>query len=91
MRVRSYGFATLALGILIGAGGCSSDSPTSPLVPARPAAEKGGYLGTGSRQEGATTSTTTSSGGYLGTGSREAAAPSTSAASASGGYLGTGS
>lgn len=61
MRVRTFGLSILALGILIGAGGCtSSDSPTAPS--ARFNASKGGYMG------GVNRDTTRSSvnGGYMG-------------------------
>jgi hypothetical protein len=81
MRVRSYGFATLALGILIGAGGCTSESPTSPLVPARPAAAKGGYIGGGQR---AASDSVSIQSGYIGGGQRM------EASSLGSGYIGGG-
>ena len=85
MRARNTALAALALGILIGAGGCSSDSPTSPLAPSSVSAEKGGYLGSGNRTD--STSITTQS-GYIGAGSRQ---ESTTTTTASGGYIGAGS
>jgi hypothetical protein len=79
MRARTCGLAALALGILIGAGGCTSDSPTSPLVPSAPSAAKagttqddasistakGGLLNGGGRQADGTESTTTQAFGGL--------------------------
>jgi hypothetical protein len=62
MRVRTIGLSALALGILIGAGGCSSDSPTSPLTPSTISAAKGGYMGGVQRD----TTRSSVSGGYMG-------------------------
>jgi hypothetical protein len=80
MRVRTLGLSILALGILIGAGGCtSSDSPTSPS--ARFNAGKGGSMGGVNRD----TTRSTISGGYMGgvmgTGNDDGA-------TVSGGYMG---
>lgn len=87
MRVRTTGFAVLVSGILIGAGGCSADSPTTPLAPAEASHIKGGYSGSGSSVEVPTS--TTRGGGYSGSGSyvEESAPP----VSAFGGYSGSGS
>jgi hypothetical protein len=81
MRVRNIGPAVLALGILIGAGGCSADSPTSPLVPSTTSAIKGG-IPAAPRQD---TTGVTVQGGYLGGGGR-----TSTTAEAAGGYLGGG-
>lgn len=62
MRVRTLGLSILALGILIGAGGCSSESPTSPLTPGTVSAAKGGYMG-GVQRDSTRTSV---NGGYMG-------------------------
>lgn len=80
MRVRNIGSAILALGILIGAGGCSADSPTSPLVPSTTSAIKGG-VPAAPRQD---TTGVTVQGGYIGGGQRQAST------SAYGGYIGGG-
>lgn len=82
MRARSIGLSVLALGILIGAGGCSSESPTSPLAPTTSAASKGGKPAAGD-----TTATATSQGGLLGAGGRQTGEPTVQAA---GGLLGAG-
>ena len=80
MRARTFGLSVLALGILIGAGGCSSESPTSPLAPSTAATNKGkaasqdsvtvsasgGYVATGNRRE--EPGTVTAAGGYVATG-----------------------
>jgi hypothetical protein len=63
MRARTTGFAALALGILIGAGGCSADSPTSPLTPGGVDVTKGGYIQGGGRSD--TTSVSVQGGGYI--------------------------
>lgn len=75
MRVRNIGPAILAFGILIGAGGCSADSPTSPLAPSDVSAQKGGFIGSGKESTTTTTakrdttsSTLTASGGFIGSG-----------------------
>ncbi len=81
MRVRTCGSALLALGILIGAGGCSSESPTSTLTPTTASAEKGGFIGSGKE------STTTASGGFIGSGRRDT---TSTTLSASGGFVGSG-
>jgi hypothetical protein len=81
MRVRNIGSAILALGILIGAGGCSADSPTSPLVPSTSSAAKGGV-------KADTTASVTTQGGYAGAGTRTDAPATTTAVS--GGYAGAG-
>ncbi|HEX8454515.1 MAG TPA: hypothetical protein VF647_20710 [Longimicrobium sp.] len=62
MRVRTISLSALALGILIGAGGCSSESPTSPLAPGTISAAKGGYMGGVQRD----TTRSSVSGGYMG-------------------------
>ncbi|HEY0037651.1 MAG TPA: hypothetical protein VGB66_13230 [Longimicrobium sp.] len=85
MRVRTYAFATLALGILVGAGGCTSgESPTSPLAPGGPSAVRGG-----NPNAGAPTDTTSASvtGGLIGAGSRKDGGTVTAA----GGLIGAGS
>jgi hypothetical protein len=82
MRARTFGLSVLALGILIGAGGCSSESPTSPLAPTSAAANKGG-----SPNAGQDTVATTTSGGYITTGNRREQ-PGT--VTISGGYITTG-
>ncbi|HEX8831984.1 MAG TPA: hypothetical protein VF705_12500 [Longimicrobium sp.] len=86
MRVRTYAFTTAVLGILVGAGGCTSgESPTSPLAPSSSSAVKGGgYAGSGSKTDD--TSATTTGGGYAGSGSRIDAT-----ATRGGGYAGSGS
>ena len=78
MRARTLGLSVLALGILIGAGGCSSESPTSPLAPSTASKGKtasqdtatvtasGGYVATGNRRE--QPGTVTTAGGYVATG-----------------------
>lgn len=81
MRVRNFGLSVLALGILIGAGGCSSESPTSPLAPGAAAAAKGGYMGGVNRD----TTRSTVQGGYMG--GVNGAAGGTGA-TVSGGYMG---
>ena len=73
MRVRNIGSAILALGILIGAGGCSADSPTSPLAPSGVSAQKGGFIGSGKEststaKRDTTSATLTASGGFVGSG-----------------------
>lgn len=83
MRVRTCGFAILAFGILIGAGGCSSESPTSPLAPSTTSEMKGGYIGGGQRGQDSA-SVSTQNGGYIGGGQKE------STVTASGGYIGGG-
>jgi len=85
MRVRTIGLSVIAFGILIGAGGCSSESPTSPLAPSTASAVKGGYIGAGSRTD--STSVSTQSGGYIGAGSRRDPTSPT----IQGGYIGAGS
>jgi hypothetical protein len=82
MRARTYAVAALALGILVGAGGCTSgESPTSPLTPDGPSASRagarpdttsasvsgGGLIGSGYRQEGGST-VTAAGGGLIGSG-----------------------
>ena len=81
MRVRNLGLAVSALGILIGAGGCTSESPTSPLAPSvvsaakttiRPDSAAGSasadrYAGSGSRTEEVTVQNA-ELGGYAGSG-----------------------
>jgi len=68
MRVRTCAVTTLAFGILIGAGGCSSESPLSPSASA---ANKGGVPAGGNRPDtvsaGARPDTSTASinGGYI--------------------------
>lgn len=69
MRVRTIGLSALALGILIGAGGCSSESPTSPLTPATVSAAPNG-VPAGSLPQDTTTTTTTDGGAYAGSGGR---------------------
>jgi hypothetical protein len=86
MRVRNIGPAILALGILIGAGGCSADSPTSPLVPSTTSAIKGG-IPAAPRQD---TTGVTTQGGYAGAGTRSDATTTTTTTSVSGGYAGAG-
>jgi hypothetical protein len=83
MRVRTFGLSALALGILIGAGGCSSESPTSPLAPASAAANRGGIPNAAAAipQD---TMLTVQSRGYSGSGSREETVSTT-------GYSGSGS
>jgi hypothetical protein len=67
MRVRTCGLAALALGILIGAGGCtSSESPTAPMAPSHPSAGKGGVPA--NSQPDTTVTTITRGGGYIGVG-----------------------
>jgi hypothetical protein len=80
MRARTLGLSVLALGILIGAGGCSSESPTSPLAPSTVAANKGKTATTD-------TTTVTASGGYVATGNRREQPGTVTAA---GGYVATG-
>lgn len=84
MRVRNIGSAILALGILIGAGGCSADSPTSPLVPSTSSAIKGG-VPAAPHQDSASVTT---QGGYAGAGTRTGTTATTTAVS--GGYAGAG-
>lgn len=84
MRVRNIGLSVLALGILIGAGGCSSESPTSPLAPGAAAANKGGVPNSAAAQD---TGTATVQGGLLGAGGRQKSEPTVQAA---GGLLGAG-
>lgn len=81
MRVRNIGPAILAFGILIGAGGCSADSPTSPLVPSTSSATKGGVPAAPAQDS---TGVTVQGGGYIGGGQRE------TTTSAFGGYIGGG-
>lgn len=81
MRVRNIGPAILAFGILIGAGGCSAGSPTSPLVPSTASAEKGGFIGSGKD------ATTSAAGGIIGTGQRDT---TSTTLTASGGFIGSG-
>ncbi len=68
MRVRTIGLSALALGILIGAGGCSSESPTSPLTPGTVSAAQNGIPAGSLPQD--TTMTTTDGGAYAGSGGR---------------------
>ncbi len=69
MRVRTCGFAALALGILIGAGGCSSgESPTAPMAPSHPSADKGGVPAAGNRPDTTTVTIYARGGGYIGVG-----------------------
>lgn len=83
MRARTFGLSVLALGILIGAGGCSADSPTSPLTPGTAAANKGGVPNSAAQQD---TTSASVSGGYVATGNRNE--PGT--VTISGGYVATG-
>ncbi|HEY0152846.1 MAG TPA: hypothetical protein VGB92_12670 [Longimicrobium sp.] len=80
MRVRTFGLSILALGILIGGGGCTAESPTSPLAPATAAANKGGVP-----NHTAGDSTVTVQGGYLSGGGRRPDGGST--VQAAGGFL----
>jgi len=84
MRVRTIGLSVLAFGILIGAGGCSSESPTSPLAPSTASTVKGGYIGGSNRQD--STSASVAGGGYIGGSGR--AQPGSETVSAAGGYIG---
>ncbi|HEX8674608.1 MAG TPA: hypothetical protein VF710_22095 [Longimicrobium sp.] len=80
MRVRTIGLSALALGILIGAGGCSSESPTSSLAPASASTQqKGGFIGSGKESPASV------SGGFIGSGRRD-----TTTATISGGFIGSG-
>jgi len=85
MRVRTFGLSILALGILIGAGGCSSESPTSPLAPGTVSADRGGIpnaAAPGFPQD----TTVTIQGGLLGAGGRQGGETTVQA----GGLLGAG-
>jgi hypothetical protein len=82
MRVRTIGLSVLALGILIGAGGCSSDSPTSSLAPSTVSASKGGYMGGVNRD----TTRSSVSGGYMG--GVMGGGTGSGGATVSGGYMG---
>jgi hypothetical protein len=90
MSVRTTFRCAALLGILIGAGGCSSDSPTAPFEPSSPVANKSGFIGSGNKSDTTTTSTvSSSSGGYIGVGS--VTEGSTLTTSSGGGYIGVGS
>lgn len=84
MRVRTCGLTALALGILIGAGGCTSDSPTSPLAPSAPSADKGGIPSASAPRD--TSTTTVQGGGYIGGSNRQDTGSTITAAG--GGYIG---
>lgn len=89
MSVRTSLRCVVALGILIGAGGCSSDSPTAPFVPSSSAATKGGtgMIGSGNAA-GRDTTTPTLFGGHIGSGNAVPTAETTS--NAFGGHIGSG-
>lgn len=85
MRVRTIGYSALALGILIGAGGCTAgESPTSPLTPEGPAADRGAVPGAANRPDSTSAGVT---GGLIGAGSRQDGGT----VSATGGLIGAGS
>ncbi len=86
MRARTVGLSVLAHGILIGAGGCSSESPTSPLTPGAAAADKGGTPNPAAPGFPQDTTGTTVQGGLLGAGGRQ----SDPTVQAAGGLLGAG-
>lgn len=87
MRTKALYIVPLVLGILIGAGGCSSsDSPTAPLAPSRRSEQLGGFLGSGNKQDSTAKKTHSGPEGDSANGDR----PDTEA-SARGGYIITGS